>query len=516
MSKVFKKTFTIVFIMFVGQAIFCGFTFAQGSGNAQVECGDNPTICSSPGLQFQYYEQFVKEMLAGIQTVQGDGKDLGDYNYLGGLFTNKIFNIPTENKNIFEKLVSEIEESINKKISTASATVFILSSLGIGSYKDIIGMSILTKSRPFIRDWKTLLDLETQINEMFYELGLSAMADDVIVDTSKFQLILDKYKDSNKLFYRAKIYDGAKYKDLVSMLLKMNGSMKTFLSMGTINQFDKYSQGGIDGFDIAFDMESIQILDSSYECARGFFKCDSSRKDFVKNIKNIGTSFKKGGASAKENIVTANKNFADALRGVSNNYKKDKSEGEKVLTDRQIDLLRDVYGINTSKLTKQQGLLLTNSWKNLATSTIGNIKLSSNFNDDYFNKKEKDQKEKDKDQEEKDAVNPNLGNETLLDNISELSDLLESKIDYPVIAKDDFKQSLEIVMKSVNKKHQDELSVLVSIDPTPYLQFYTQIGYRIRDVIDIIGSKDKNLIKNIGTVCELQCSNKGNAGCYAR
>jgi hypothetical protein len=64
------------------------------------------------------------------------------------------------------------------------------------------------------------------------------------------------------------------------------------------------------------------------------------------------------------------------------------------------------------------------------------------------------------------------------------------------------------VVDQLNKQHKNDLGMMWSTNSVDYLAYYTNIGYRIRDVIEIIGTKDKNLVKNIGNVCEIQCSNK--------
>jgi hypothetical protein len=61
-------------------------------------------------------------------------------------------------------------------------------------------LAILFQARPIVRDRKTLLDLETNINDIVYELSLSAMANAQIVDPSQFQKIIDKYSTDKPLF----------------------------------------------------------------------------------------------------------------------------------------------------------------------------------------------------------------------------------------------------------------------------------------------------------------------------
>jgi hypothetical protein len=61
-------------------------------------------------------------------------------------------------------------------------------------------LAILFQARPIVRDWKTLLDLETNTNDIVYELSLSAMANKQLTDPSKFQKIIDKYIKEKPLF----------------------------------------------------------------------------------------------------------------------------------------------------------------------------------------------------------------------------------------------------------------------------------------------------------------------------
>gem|GEM_PF-5484929 len=50
--------------------------------------------------------------------------------------------------------------------------------------------------------------------------------------------------------------------------------------------------------------------------------------------------------------------------------------------------------------------------------------------------------------------------------------------------------------------------MLRSTSSVDYLASYTQIGYIIRDVMDIVMNNDSNVVKNLGNTCEAQCANK--------
>jgi len=60
----------------------------------------------------------------------------------------------------------------------------------------------------------------------------------------------------------------------------------------------------------------------------------------------------------------------------------------------------------------------------------------------------------------------------------------------------------------INKQQQKDLEMLRSTSSVDYLASYTQIGYIIRDVMDIVMNNDSNVVKNLGNTCEAQCANK--------
>jgi hypothetical protein len=75
----------------------------------------------------------------------------------------------------------------------------------------------------------------------------------------------------------------------------------------------------------------------------------------------------------------------------------------------------------------------------------------------------------------------------------------------------DFKNVINVV----NKQQTNDLGFLWSTSSVDFLSYYTYIGYLISEVENVIWNKDKNIVKHLGNICELQCSNKWIDWCFA-
>lgn len=515
MFTVFKRIFIVFVILFASQAIFWWFSFAQNTW--EVKCEESPTVCTVAPKEFTYYVDFTKEMLQSMNTIQWKWKKLWAYTDVWWLFTNKLLAISDDNKSIFEKMVAWIEESINKRISTVLGVTSIFSSLALTSYKDVLWLAILFQARPIVRDWKTLLDLETNINEIVYELSLSAMANVQISDPSKFQKIIDKYSKDKPLFVAWSVSEETKYKDITNMLIRLNGAMKTFIPYGRINQFDEFRKWWDGGIYLKFNTGTIEEMKLAYHCARGFSKCTSSAKDFVKNIKNIWASFAKWWTDAKKTITEANKKLAESIKWFAQTKLLKKSAGEEYLTDTEIELLKDVYGINTKKLTKQEWIWLRDLLRIPSKETLSALKFKSQWaGNDLLDKQSKANANIEAEEARQSKIDKQYINDLLEANSKKLQGIISWDSNQYLVQDPNLIQSLKNVINIVNyQQKNDDLSLLWSTNSTDYLAYYTNIGYRIREVIDIIWDKDKGIVKSLGNLCEVQCANKWVDWCFA-
>ncbi len=514
MLKFICRGLKTLLIMFALQTIFWWYSFAQNTWT--VQCEDNPTICSAPAKEFWYYVDFTREILKTINTVQWKWDRIWDYTYIWWLFTNKLLAISGENKNVLAQMIDWISESINNKISTVLGISNLLYSIGLTSYKDLNWFSILFKARPIVRDWKTLLDLETETNNVAYELSVSAMSNKKLLDISPFQKIIDKYSKDKPLFAEWLVKNGTEYKDITNMLIRLNGAMKTFIPYGKIDQFDEFSKWWKDGIYLKFNTETMQEMKLAYSCARWFSKCTSPLKDFWKNIKTIWSSFVKWWTNAKQTFNDANDRFIESIKWFAQAKLLKKSAWEEYLTDTEIDLLRNVYGMDTKKLTKQEWISLRDVLSNINKKTLNTIKSKVQWTaNNVFDKQAKANADAEKQAANKAKLDKKKMKTLLKENTDKLKWEIKNDSYDNVILDQDLVADFKNVINVVNKQQTNDLGFLWSTSSVDYLSYYTYIGYLISEVENVIWNKDKNIVKHLGNVCELQCSNKWIDWCFA-
>ncbi len=504
----------IYFIIFAFQfvSMFVSFAIAQEESVA-LDCWDSPAICSIAPREFLNYVNFTREMLLALKDAKKPYKQVLEFSSIGGLFSNQILEIPWENKNLLEKMVSGVAEWISRRISRAWWVADILSTLTYTSYKDVIWLSILFQSKPIVRDWKTLLDLETEINQSIYEMSLTGLFDEIISDQTKINNIINKYIQENPfLATGSSISPETKYKDVLHILIRINWAMKTFLPYSKISQFDEFSRWKQWEIYLKFNPEVMSDMKDAYACGR-FFKCSSPGKDFVSNLKKVLWSFMDWWSRSWTVIKDANIRLSESIKWISQAKLTKKSAWEEYLTDTEIELLRSVYGIDTSKLTKQQWISLRD---------VLSVSLKKKSTKDFVwpptqqEREAAQSKAEEKEARKKAAEQKKADREKLKAN----ADLLEASInqwdaDKYIKLNLTLIDSIEDTIKIVDSQQQKNLLMLSSNDTAGYLHLYTLIGNNIRKVIDIIWTKDKNIVKNLGNVCEIQCSNKWVDGCFA-
>ena len=271
----------------------------------------------------------------------------------------------------------------------------------------------------------------------------------------------------------------------------------------------------------------------NYRCAQWFNACNDFWNLLKKNIQII-PSIKNHFDEAKHTIKEANKAFSEAYLKQKDTQHQQNTEDIKIaeqtnLTEKQIELLRTVYGLDTSKITQNQGfglvtLLNRNVWKNLINSVnfqtldvlsaesilarkqAQEIRQTNRQDQKYL----QELKEKTK-EEATDQIKEITKNE-----IQRLENIMSWSISFGSDReiKDQLIQSVNI---SLSQKTDDKLKFILysNVSITSY---FFEIGRLIQIIVDeYIWTKDSSgLIKNLGKVCELQCENKGISFCYVK
>lgn len=429
-------------------------------------------------------------------------------------------NIWTNWKSMFQKITSEFKKTLK---STQFALVMI-KSMAKDSRTNGLSLFILFNERPFVRDWATLMDVEFVVNDFKREFNMEWFWDkEISVETRKSldDLISKIYLASNA--NRNALFDGfyfqwtVKYSDIINMQSELNLFMKGFLSnyyyKWTIEELDdemKKMEKRIKKNNVILHINRLFIekLHDSYKCA-GANGCEWLSLSVLTNLlPNIKNAF----SESMMIIKTANLALGNALP--KNKKKSANASNPLALTDKQIELLRTVYGVDTTQLVQQEWIWLDNFWKvgqnvkktiHIEPLDIFSIKKTENVTKtkNISNQVEQDKKfiaELDlNDMTEKEQEIYNLL-------LTESSDSDVAALNWILLT------TLDLVIDEKNKSKNSILYYSV----VTTMSYNKEISTIIHTIIDdyIWTKNSKGLVDSLWQTCSLQCTNAWIKNCY--
>jgi hypothetical protein len=176
------------------------------------------------------------------------------------------------------------------------------------------------------------------------------------------------------LFTGATMRGGISYYDILRDLTKMNAAMKFFISVQSTAALSSGKYPAL--FNVSFDPAVLSELKIDYAPVRGFSPCNPVFQKLQSGTKNAATSMVSATKDAGSQIANASKRLANAFvktTGISKLTTKKKNLSEEYFSEAELQQLRTIYGINTTKMTSKDAVNLKNLLK------IGpNIKKSWN------------------------------------------------------------------------------------------------------------------------------------------
>lgn len=265
----------------------------------------------------------------------------------------------------------------NVRSATALITsAFLFELAGLSTLADnSVGLTILFQDRPIVRDWAKLLEVERNLNQTAYHLGQAGEIARTISDTVALKQLLKSYEGKGLLEGTEGFSSSLRYMDLLKTLASANIAMKSFLAYNSSVLLDSFKEQGLE-----FSEKRIQQLKEEYRCVRWTlgFKCSTSWKSLTKNLSLLAISSKSQGLYSRKTIQQASKNLADALLQFPSETRSNVKgqANDAYLTEREKVLLRGIYGLDTTKMTKEDSLSLlslSNSTKNQRRSYTQSI-----------------------------------------------------------------------------------------------------------------------------------------------
>lgn len=298
-----KGKYTRLAIVFV--VIFQIFMSSISQVYAEVNnTSKQPAVCAWPSDTMQQYFQFQRDALLAISSNASNGK-LSVWDSDWWLFTKKDLTLKSSALDYVVENIWWKTSSIISTTATSMALILMASSSVIES--DVEWLVIFFKDRPIVRDYKEMLDIETEIFNTAFFLSKSidltrALQWNAVV--KQFNSVVKEYQASWLL--RDDWVDAnwsVSMVNILSALASMNASMKFFISMWWevwLSELGSYRwclhkwECNDTNFVLWFSDEAISKLKEEYGGNWKYWKCNS----FASNFKN---SISK---SAKNNVDT--------------------------------------------------------------------------------------------------------------------------------------------------------------------------------------------------------------------
>lgn len=535
-----KKTkIWLTTLIFLLSQIGSPFLFASSSQthNSQApKCWPNAPICLQSPNSLNLYLEFQQKAIALLASDPFKTTTEQIQTWEWGIFTNKVlkFSSPDANTNIpiLTDLLKELETAVtNMIIGTATTSaLFLLSALNTES-DGLMSFLILFQERPLVRDRSKLQDIDRSISETIYTLGQKWKIWKTIKNTSQLQAIITQYQNQGLLSKAENIPSQFSYLELLLELQSLNVEIKSFLSSSSTYQLTDNENI------LKFDTKRVQNLKSDYHCARfnainlAAPKCWGSANALLANLKTLTSNTKKTGASSLHTITSALERLNESLKG----FKHFRSKKNKSLTNDELELLRSVYGLDTTKLTDEQLSSFSpfsisqrskNQWDQAKKDAQTELKKIWQFRSDSIKsykdsiKKAKEEKkakeaEHTRQQEAIKKRNEKIQEEEKADNkaLSELKKQaleLQIKNEHHISLHEHLYKDFKILVDAENKvKTETELT-----NSTLNTYQFAHLSYQIQKIADLIWNNNTWIRKSIKNICSYQCSNKPSSTCY--
>jgi len=505
----------ILISLFMFSNIFSSYTFAENNENQCWACGGTPD-----GMQM--YVNFQVELLWILQGSEREKKDYW-WTKRSGLFGWWYFAVPEA---FIQSIKTKVKKNIDKQLESTrslmiSSVILYKLTLSHALSEWILSISILFRNESFVRDYKILQEIDMSTNDIIRDMAElwiwnNKISPDVYLQIQSLQTTYsEEYGWRYPIFERFIVSDDVKNKQLLTFIYRLNSLMKWFLYNvehkyllklnASVLENVLYDDGKIE---IKFNEKFIDYVANGYECA--VWWCNYGTKRAARELAKDATETRRKTAKAfwksKKLIVDSTKELWSVLKNMPKTSAKTLwwSEGNLDLTDKQIQLLRSVYGADT---------------KNLTTTQLQSLKL--------FRAKTKEQVQPIKDLAStiwswaklirngvtKKPVFPIVQEEvssTSNEQVTRNNKALQSQ------SKDDFTESMKgVIAQVLALKTQDKQIALWATNQD--IVSFVQIWEYIHNVIineDINGADW--LVQVLWMLCEYQCNNKWTKNCFAK
>ena len=253
-----------------------------------------PEVCWWPSKTMSMYFDFQNDVRSVLFWSKVNEKLFLTSNDSKGLFSNKVLDLPSP----LDLLAYNVLSSAKSIISTSSTSVVLLLLASVSvAQSSVDGFVILFKDRPIVRDYKRMLDIETDLFDIAYyrskQVDLTRPFDSEEL-LNQFSQIIETYQNKWLLEKTNRVIPSrVSIADVLLDLISMNSAMRNFIVFRwdgvlsgynwclwvlNVNECDKNSSI------LRFDSSAIAQLDEDYKWIWAFWACNSYASNFRNTI----------------------------------------------------------------------------------------------------------------------------------------------------------------------------------------------------------------------------------------
>lgn len=302
-----KKYYYLFIVIIAFNLIFYPFFGVKAK-----ETKEQREVCSWPSQTMGLYFQFQNEMMSAMLWSEISEKRFYSTKSDGGLFKERYLTLGTGSINALDILATSIRWNMQAAWSTITTLTVLLELAGLSVLQsNTEWLWILTKDRVIVREYKSLLDIETSLMELAYYLSqhvnLLASFDWNLLNNVKSVIekyqelwLLEKTDNLNRLNW-------VTIADIMGDLVLMNGYMKHFILFNA--WLDDFEPSLIPGFDTS----AIKKLENDYGWLWAVWSCTH----YQSNILSTWNKWQEYGLDSLKNsmndVKLATKRLASAF-----------------------------------------------------------------------------------------------------------------------------------------------------------------------------------------------------------
>jgi len=155
-----------------------------------------PAVCRTPAEMMMLYQNFQKEMINRLLA-----GDLGEKTFSStlnpvGLFSSEVLKLPTPDLILVDAVATQLRNSSRQILSATLTTAALLTLTSLSVVGDQIqGFAILFQDRVVVREWRTLLQIDSQHSQAAYQLSKIARITATLENVEPLEEIVRKYQE---------------------------------------------------------------------------------------------------------------------------------------------------------------------------------------------------------------------------------------------------------------------------------------------------------------------------------